>query len=71
MRTLVIAGAALVGLVFLAKRVAPRLGEVDVGRAIDAMPDNAPPKWVFNNVTAIRENTERILAILEGRTAAS
>jgi hypothetical protein len=69
MRTLVIAGAALVGLAFLARRMAPRMGEVDFGRAIDAMPDNAPPKWVFNNVTAIRANTERILEILEGRTA--
>ena len=25
------------------------------------MPDNAPPKWMFRNITAIRENTDRIL----------
>lgn len=67
MRKLVIAGAALVGVAFLAKRLAPRMGEVDFGKAIAAMPDTAPPKWVFNNVTAIRANTERILEILEGR----
>ncbi len=29
------------------------------------MPDNAPPKWVFRNITAIRENTDRILELLE------
>jgi hypothetical protein len=70
MRRLVIAGAALVGVAFLVTRMAPRLAEVDFGKAIAAMPDNAPPKWVFDNVTAIRANTERILEILEGRTTA-
>jgi hypothetical protein len=29
------------------------------------MPENAPPKWIFRNITAIRENTERILHLLE------
>ena len=29
------------------------------------MPDNAPPKWMFRNITAIRENTDRILQLLE------
>jgi hypothetical protein len=27
--------------------------------------DNAPPKWAFNNISAIRENTDRILELLE------
>ena len=27
--------------------------------------DNAPPKWMFRNITAIRENTDRILQLLE------
>ena len=34
------------------------------------MPDNAPPKWIFTNVTAIRENTERILELLERQSPA-
>ena len=42
-------------------------GDIDFGKAIAAMPDTAPPKWMFTNVTAIRENTERILEILEAR----
>jgi hypothetical protein len=69
MNRLVIVGAALVGVALIVKRLAPRMGDVDFGKAIAAMPDNAPPKWVFNNVTAIRANTERILELLEGRTA--
>ena len=40
-------------------------GDIDFGKAIAAMPDTAPPKWMFTNVSAIRENTERILEILE------
>ena len=40
-------------------------------RMVERMPDNAPPKWVFNNVSAIRENTERILEVLESRPTSS
>ena len=69
MKRLVIVGAALVAVVLVVKRLAPGMGDVDFGKAIAAMPDNAPPKWVFNNVTAIRANTERILELLEPRTA--
>ncbi len=29
------------------------------------MPGNAPPKWMFRNITAIRDNTDRILQLLE------
>ena len=29
------------------------------------------PKWMFRNVTAIRENTERILQLLESERPAS
>ena len=42
-------------------------GDTDFGKAIAAMPDTAPPRWMFTNVSAIRENTERILEILEAR----
>ena len=66
---LVIAGAALVGVALVAKRLAPKMGDVDLGKAIAAMPDTAPPKWIYNNITAIRANTVRILEILEGRPA--
>ena len=32
---------------------------------IERMPENAPPKWMFRNINAIRDNTERILKLLE------
>lgn len=40
-------------------------GRVDFERMIERMPDDAPPKWMFRNITAIRENTERTLELLE------
>ena len=56
-----VAGAALVG-----RRCASSCGGLDFERLIDRMPENAPPKWMFRNITAIRENTDRILQLLEG-----
>ena len=32
---------------------------------IERMPENAPPKWMFRNISAIRANTDRILELLE------
>jgi hypothetical protein len=49
----------------LAKALASRVGKADFAERLAAMPDTAPPKWIFTNVTAIRENTERILALLD------
>jgi hypothetical protein len=53
-----LAGAVLlVGLGVVAKRFGATMFE--------NLPDDAPPKWMFSNIAAIRENTDRILAILE------
>jgi cyanophycinase-like exopeptidase len=68
MKKLLIVGGAVTGVAgaaFLAKRFASSSGGPDFERWIERMPDNAPPKWIFRNVTAIRENTERILQLLE------
>lgn len=69
MKEVVILVAALAGVGFLVKRFAPELGTIDWEKKLEAMPDNAPPKWMFRNVTAIGDNTDRILELLEGRTA--
>lgn len=54
----VLAGAAvLIGLGVVAKRFGATMFE--------NLPDDAPPKWMFTNIAAIRENTDRILAILD------
>jgi hypothetical protein len=68
MKNQIIAGGAIAGAIagaaILAKRRAWSSG-VDFERMIERMPENAPPKWIYRNVSAIRENTERILQLLE------
>jgi hypothetical protein len=64
MSKVLIVGAVVVGAVVLAKRHALSRDGFDIERFIERMPDNAPPKWAFQNITAIRENTDRILEIL-------
>lgn len=64
MKRLLLVGAGAMGVAILARRSA-RGGAFDFEQMIERMPENAPPKWVFRNITAIRENTERILALLE------
>ena len=49
----------------LARRFGPKMPAIDWEKRLEAMPDNAPPKWMFRNITAIRENTDRILELLE------
>jgi hypothetical protein len=65
MKKLLIVGAAVSGAAFLAKRFASSSGGPDFGRMVERMPENAPPKWIFRNINAIRENTDRILELLE------
>jgi hypothetical protein len=65
MKKLLIVGGAVPGAAFLAKRFTSSSGGPDFGRLVERMPEDAPPKWIFRNVTAIRENTDRILELLE------
>jgi len=57
--------ATVAGGALLARALGSRVGKTDFAARIAAMPDTAPPKWIFTNVTAIRANTERILALLD------
>lgn len=38
---------------------------------MEAMPDDFPPKAMFDNLAAIRENSDRILELLESRSEES
>ncbi len=67
MKKLIVAVVVLVGVGYLAKRFAPKLGDVVWEQRFAAMPDNAPPKWMFRNISEIHENTDRILELLEDR----
>ena len=69
MRKWLIFAAVLCGMGFLMKRLAPQAGKIDWEKKLAAMPDNAPPKWMFGNITAIRDNTDRILDLLQQRSA--
>jgi hypothetical protein len=50
--------AVAVGVV---KLLAPRIGGTDWQERLQKMPDDFPPKMLFNNIKAIREDTDRIL----------
>ena len=65
MTKVLIAGAVVIAAVVLAKRHALSRDRFDFERFIERMPDNAPPKWMFQNITAIRQNTDRILEQLD------
>jgi hypothetical protein len=70
-KRLLISGAAVTGAALVAKRLASRSSGFDFGKLFERMPENAPPKLMFRNINAIRENTERILQLLESeRTTA-
>lgn len=59
------AAAAVVGVGLWARRRACSEHGIDFERLIERMPENAPPRWMFRNICAIRENTDRILELLE------
>lgn len=53
--------ALFVGVAMLVMRlVGPKLGK-RMERMLEEAPDDFPPKWMYVNITAIRDNTERIL----------
>jgi len=60
----VIAGVAL-----LIRRFAPEMGKA-CEHVFDKMPDKFPPKWMYLNITAIREQNERIIQLLEEQAKA-
>jgi hypothetical protein len=65
MKKALVLAVVLVGLGAVAKRFAPKMQSIDWEQRLERMPDNAPPKWMFRNINSIRENTERILDLLE------
>jgi hypothetical protein len=61
----------LVALGVLAKRLSPKMQSVDWEKRFERMPENAPPKWMFRNIRAIRENTDRILELVDQNRSGS
>lgn len=69
MKRLFLVGAGALGAGFCARRVARGCGGLDFEKILERIPENAPPKWMFRNIAAIRENTERILELLDAEHA--
>ncbi|MGZ6956533.1 MAG: hypothetical protein ACXVLO_11865 [Acidimicrobiia bacterium] len=65
MKKLIMIAASVVGLCLVVRVLASRLPSIDWEQCLEQMPDTAPPKWMFTNINAIRENTDRILARLD------
>jgi hypothetical protein len=65
MKKPLVIGGAVLGAALVARRAAAHCKGIDFEAMIERMPENAPPKWMFRNITAIRANTERILDVLE------
>ena len=65
MKRLLLGGAAAMGAALLVRRAVRGCGGFDFEKMIERMPEDAPPKWMFRNISAIRVNTERILELLE------
>jgi hypothetical protein len=63
MKKALVLAAVLAGLAALGRVFGSRMQNIDWEKRITALPDNAPPKWMFRNITAIRENTEKILEV--------
>jgi len=62
-KALILAGAA-VGLSLLARRLATMCGRCNFAEMVERMPEDAPPRWMFRNITGLRENTERSIELL-------
>jgi len=69
MKKLVITAGVLAGVALLARRGAGHCRGIDFEAMIERMPDNAPPKWMFHNISAIRRTTDRILELVEAESA--
>ena len=70
MRRTLLFGAVALGVVLGGRRLARGCGGFDFEGMIERMPENAPPKWMFRNISAIRRNTDRILELLESEHGA-
>lgn len=55
--------AVIGGGMLVVRLIGPKLGE-RMDRMFEAAPDDFPPKWMYLNITAIRENTDHILEAL-------
>jgi hypothetical protein len=70
---LLLAMVGVVGVVIAIRRQQPTKPKPTIWQkmqeGMEAMPDDFPPRVMFDNVEAVRENTERILEMLSEGSA--
>lgn len=54
-------GCAVLAIAFIVVRATSRSDSSPWETMIERMSDSAPPEWMFNNISVIRENADRIL----------
>jgi hypothetical protein len=69
MKKLLVVGGLMAGAALAGRRCMARCGRIDFEERIERMPDWAPRKWLFQNIGAIRQNTEWILERLDAKEA--
>ena len=69
MRRVLLFGAIAIGVAMGARRIARGCGGVDFEQRVERMPENSPRRWMVRNISAIREDAERILELLERERA--
>ena len=67
MKKWLIVGGAGLGAALAGRRCSSGRHGFDFEKLIERMPEDAPPKWMFRNISAIRDNTARILQLLEAQ----
>jgi len=65
MKWLLVLVPAAVAAVVIAKGRRGMMSALDLDAMIQKLPEGAPPRWAYENVKAIRGNTERIIELLE------
>lgn len=61
---LLLAVALVGGVVVAIRRFGPKMGQA-CGDWMEQAPDDFPPKRMFSNISAIREQNDRIIELLE------
>lgn len=65
MKKVLIGAGLVIGGALVARRFTSGCHGFDFEKMIERMPEDAPPKWMYRNISAIRENTDQIRELLE------
>ncbi len=61
-------GLIFAGVMLVMRFAGPKIAEF-MDRKFEEAPEDFPPKWMYLNISAIREQNERILQLLEKKAS--